>query len=131
MSNVPPPDDRASQAPESLLSIPPSLDIAGNPRRVTAVGGGKGGVGKSIVAQSLAVYMAQLGKRVILVDADPTGANLHLSLGVERPNASYATAPGELDDAIERTLSPTNVPGLRMLVAPIEPSASGTIKTSR
>jgi flagellar biosynthesis protein FlhG len=131
MSNAPPPDDRASQAPESLLSIPPSLDVAGNPRRVTAVGGGKGGVGKSIVAQSLAVYMAQLGKRVILVDADPSGANLHLSLGVERPGSSYATPHGELDEAIERALVPTNVPGLRMLVAPIEPSASGTIKTSR
>ena len=128
----PPPEDRSSLPPESLLpSVPPSLDVAGNPRRVVAVGGGKGGVGKSIVAQSLAVYMAQLGKRVILVDADPTGANLHLALGVDRPNATALTAPGELDDAIDRTLLPTNVPGLRLLVAPIEPSSSGTIKTSR
>lgn len=130
MSNVPPPDDRSSQAPESLLSLPPSLDLPANPRRVIAVGGGKGGVGKSLVAMSLAVYVAQLGKRVVLVDADPTGANLHLGLGVERPNAATGSLV-EGEESLDKIASPTNVPGLRLLVAPIEPSASGTIKTSR
>lgn len=134
MSNVPPPDDpnapRSSLPPESLLSLPPTLDLPANPRRVIAVGGGKGGVGKSLVATSLAVYVAQLGKRVILVDADPTGANLHLGFGVERPNAASGSL-GDDDDSLERASLPTNVPGLRLVVAPIEPSASGTIKTSR
>ena len=40
--------------------------------RLIAVGGGRGGIGKSIMAESLAVYFAQLGKPVVLVDADPT-----------------------------------------------------------
>ena len=116
--------------PESLLSLPPALDLPGNARRVIAVGGGKGGVGKSLVATSLAVYIAQLGKRVILVDADPTGANLHLGLGVERPNRA---AGGVLDgdEPFEAGLSATNVPGLRLLVAPIEPSGAGALKTAR
>lgn len=111
--------------------LPPST------RRVFAVGGGKGGVGKSFVAQSLAVYLAQLGKRVVLVDADPTGANLHLSLGVEQPKPlpelartrdAASTAPPK---QLESALTETNVPGLRLFCAPVESSESGALKTAK
>ncbi len=54
-------------------------------RRILAIGGGKGGVGKSLIAANLGIYLAQRGKRVILVDADLGGANLHTFVGVERP----------------------------------------------
>ena len=37
---------------------------------VVAVGGGKGGVGKSVVSINLALAMAKLGARVVAVDAD-------------------------------------------------------------
>jgi flagellar biosynthesis protein FlhG len=52
---------------------------------IVAVGGGKGGTGKSLVAANLAVAMAQAGRRVIIVDADLGGANLHTLLGINRP----------------------------------------------
>jgi len=45
--------------------------------RVLAVGGGKGGVGKTIVATMLGICLASLGKKTIVLDADFTGANLH------------------------------------------------------
>jgi flagellar biosynthesis protein FlhG len=52
---------------------------------IWAIGGGKGGVGKSFVICSMGNYLAQGGKRVVLVDADLGGANLHTFLGVEKP----------------------------------------------
>ncbi len=50
--------------------------------QILAVGGGKGGVGKSMVAANLAVTLASLGRQVIAVDLDLGGADLHLSLGL-------------------------------------------------
>jgi flagellar biosynthesis protein FlhG len=115
--------------PESALSIPPSLDLPSMGRRLIAVGGGKGGVGKSLIAQSIAVYLAQIGKRVVLVDADPTGANLHLSLGVTRTQKSLSAAfeAGDLEAALDST----SVPGLRLLVAPFDASSEGAVKGAR
>jgi flagellar biosynthesis protein FlhG len=52
---------------------------------VVAVGGGKGGVGKTVVALNLALAMAKLGARVIAVDADLGSANLHTMLGIDHP----------------------------------------------
>ena len=45
---------------------------------VWAVGGGKGGTGKSFFSSSVALCLADAGKRVVLVDADLGGANLCL-----------------------------------------------------
>ena len=46
------------------------------------MGGGKGGIGKSMVSANLGVALAQAGHKVLLVDADLGGANLHTCLGV-------------------------------------------------
>ena len=44
---------------------------------------GKGGVGKSTVAASIALILAQRGVRVLALDADPD-ANLAASLGIPK-----------------------------------------------
>jgi len=49
--------------------------------RIIAVGGAKGGIGKSTFATNLGIYLSSLGKRTVLVDLDLGGANLHLYLG--------------------------------------------------
>lgn len=54
-----------------------------NYQRIFAVGGGKGGIGKSVLAASLGMGLAMLHKEVTLVDADFGGANLHKILGME------------------------------------------------
>jgi flagellar biosynthesis protein FlhG len=50
--------------------------------QIIAVGGGKGGVGKSFVSSSLAIFLAQLGFDTVAIDLDLGGANLHTYLGV-------------------------------------------------
>jgi flagellar biosynthesis protein FlhG len=49
--------------------------------RVIAVGGAKGGVGKSILAANLGAYLALRGFRTVVIDLDLGAANLHLYLG--------------------------------------------------
>ena len=50
-------------------------------RTIIAVGGAKGGIGKSVFSANLGVLFSRLGYRTVLVDLDLGGANLHLYLG--------------------------------------------------
>ena len=56
--------------------------------RVWAIGGGKGGDGKSLLSANVGIALAQMGKRVCAIDADLGGANLHTCLGVTRPTTT-------------------------------------------
>src|SRR5271166_2967732 len=84
--------------------------------RFIAVGGGRGGVGKSLVAVNLAVYFAQLGKSVVLVDADSAGSNLHSHFGLGAASVEPDVDANGLD-GMRRALVPTSVPGLSLLPA--------------
>ncbi len=82
--------------------------------RIVSVGGGKGGVGKSLLATNLSVALAQAGYQVVLCDLDLGAANLHLMMGVDQPRAGIAallTGRGSLEDAVTET----EVPRLRLL----------------
>lgn len=75
-------------------------------RRILAVGAGKGGGGKSLIAANLGIYLATIGKRVVLVDADFAGANLHVFVGIERPKLTIASVldrDGDVHDAVVDT----------------------------
>lgn len=78
----------------------PALDAApdGAPRRrkrrrVIAVTGAKGGVGKTLLSANLGIYLATIGRRVVVVDADPSLANVHTFLGAPRPVATSTYVP--------------------------------------
>jgi flagellar biosynthesis protein FlhG len=49
--------------------------------RIIAVGGAKGGIGKSIFAANLGTMLTSLGFRIAMVDLDLGGSDLHIYLG--------------------------------------------------
>jgi len=85
--------------------------------RLIAVGGGKGGVGHSLVAANLAIFLVQLGKKVVLVDAHPEGAHLGSAFGVARASGAL---PPWAPSSPEARARETVVPNLRLVEAASE-----------
>lgn len=86
-----------------------------NATKIWAVGGGKGGVGKSLLAANTSIALAQKGFRVVALDLDLGGANLHTCLGVGIPEltlSDYISGKvGKLGDII----IPTPIPNLSLI----------------
>ena len=83
--------------------------------RIWAVGGGKGGVGKSVIISSLAVSIAGSGRRCAVIDLDLGGANLHTLLGVARPRRTLSHFLDGDVKSLAEVMSPTSVPNLSLV----------------
>jgi flagellar biosynthesis protein FlhG len=70
------------------LSPPEALGAPTRPH-IIAFAAGRGGTGRSLLAANIAVYLAQMGKKVVAIDADPAGGSLHLLLGTQRPPRGF------------------------------------------
>jgi flagellar biosynthesis protein FlhG len=84
-------------------------------KKIWSIGGGKGGVGKSLVAANTAISLAQKGHRVIAIDLDLGGANLHTCLGVGVPSktlSDYIT--GKISN-LNELVTPTPIPNLGLI----------------
>ncbi len=107
-----------------LVSPPPPREKRARPsvprrgartRRVISVGGGKGGIGKSLISANLGIELARRGRRVVLVDADLGGANLHTCLGIDLPKRTLSDFIERRTEQIEDVVTPTGVPGLGLI----------------
>ena len=87
----------------------------GRTRRVISVGGGKGGIGKSYVAASLALALARRGRKVVLIDADMGAPNLHSWLGLPPPRRSLSDFFDGRVPRIQDLVVPTGCPGLGVI----------------
>lgn len=84
--------------------------------RIITIGGGKGGVGKSIVSANLAVHLARRGIRVALVDADLGAANLHSLLGIRHAGATLHDFVDGRVTSLSDLLRGTPWPSLQLIV---------------
>ena len=91
--------------------------------RVYALANQKGGVGKTTTAVSLGAYLAQNGKRVLLVDVDPQ-ANATSSLGVDKHQVSRSTYDALIDDALLDSITVLTTL-LHLDLAPSSPALAG------
>lgn len=68
-------------------------------RRILAVSSGKGGVGKSLVATTLALSLANRGCKVGLLDLDFTSPSTHIILGIKdvQPTEEKGLIPPEVE----------------------------------
>jgi flagellar biosynthesis protein FlhG len=80
-----------------------------------AVGGGKGGIGKSLISSNLALHLANSGQRVVLLDADLGGANLHTCLGMRMPTTTLSDFVSRRVDALEAIITPTGFANLSLI----------------
>ncbi|BDG06729.1 P-loop NTPase [Anaeromyxobacter oryzae] len=84
-------------------------------RRVVSIGGGKGGIGKSLISANLGIELARRGKRVVLVDADLGGANLHTTLGLDVPKRTLSDFIERKVARIEDVVTPTGIENLGLV----------------
>src|SRR4051812_25432740 len=99
--------------------------------RIVAVGGGKGGVGKSTVALNLALALARLGHRVTLVDADLGAANLHTMLGVVNPTTGLGDFLDHRVDTLDALKATVVVPTLSLVSGTSRPGAANLGKRDK
>ena len=84
-------------------------------KQIWAVGGGKGGVGKSLLSSSLAFCLAKQGLSTIAIDLDLGGANLHTVLGQTPPQKCVSDFLSGKTHDLNDCIVPTQYPNLNMI----------------
>jgi flagellar biosynthesis protein FlhG len=82
---------------------------------IWAIGGGKGGTGKSLVVSSLAVHLARTDNSVLLFDADLGTANLHTFLGMDHPQATLSDFVTRRRSRLKDIVLRTGIPKLSLI----------------
>jgi flagellar biosynthesis protein FlhG len=104
-----------NQKREELQMKPEASGTKMTDKTIIAVGGAKGGVGKSALAANLAVGLALLGQRVVLADLDLGGADVHLYLGVKSLPKTWNDFLDKKVNSIEEIITPTPYEGLKLI----------------
>ena len=111
------------------------LSTAERPPRSLLVSSSRPGEGKTTIATNLALSLAQLGQRVLLIDGDMRRPCLHKVFARPAPGepdggglASYLTGQGDWPALVE----PAGVPGLDLLVCgPLPPNPAELLSSDR
>ena len=119
-----------------MTEVADSLNQPSGPR-IWAIGGGKGGVGKSVVSTGIAMTLARQGQRCIMLDADLGGANLHTFLGMAHPQHTLTDLFRKRVSGLQDILLPTPynnlwlISGARAMLDMANPSYMQKMKVIR
>jgi flagellar biosynthesis protein FlhG len=84
-------------------------------KKIWAIGGGKGGVGKSLVSANVSICLALMGHKVVAVDLDLGGANLHTCLGLPIPQVTLSDYVSKKVTNFEDLLVSTPISNLKII----------------
>jgi flagellar biosynthesis protein FlhG len=123
----PEPVEGEGSGPHEMIEVLDSIPGPARPRpHMVAFAAGRGGTGRSLIAANVAVYLAQTGKKVVAVDADPAGGPLHLLLGAARPPRGFGEFLRGRAEALHELVVDTPVAGVGLVGG--EGSTFGTSK---
>ncbi len=84
-------------------------------KKLWSIGGGKGGIGKSIFTLGLGISLARLGHKIVVVDSDLGGANLHTLMGVRYPSQTLEDFFLRRIQRLEDIIIETGVKGIGLI----------------
>ena len=97
---------------------------------IIPVGGGKGGIGKSVISTNLAVGIALSGQKVVLMDGDFGASNLHALLGISHPLYGFQDLFTN-DKAPDSLLIETGISNLKFISSAGDNPGSANIDSER
>lgn len=102
---------RVSQRIENRLH----MNQVNRAQKIWAVGGGKGGVGKSLVSANISICLALMGYKVVSIDLDLGGANLHTCLGIPIPDVTLSDYVSKKVSSFNDLIVPTPITNLKII----------------
>jgi pilus assembly protein CpaE len=105
--------------------------ISAGQGQMICVLGPKGGTGKTLTSTCLAVALAEMGKRVALVDLDLQFGDVGLCMGLRPDNTIYdlVRVGGSLDEEKVGDFLVTHESGVEVLLAPSRPDHAAVVST--
>ncbi len=87
---------------------------------IIPIASGKGGVGKTVLSVNLSFALAQLGKKVVLIDLDFGGANIHTCLGYDLAPDGVGNFLLKKNSTLDEYMLGTGNPNLRFIAGDAE-----------
>ena len=105
---------------------PPRATTTPHGHHMIAVCGAKGGVGRSLIATNLAVALAEIAGKVLLIDGNLQSGDDHILLHMDHLTNSIEMLrePDDMDIETLHHIAPEHVSGIRLLRAPNDVDAA-------